>query len=230
LSGWADFLLAAVVFVTSHALPLRPALRRPATAVLGDRWFTAVYSVVSVAALAWLIVAAGRAPYVEVWPPAPWQAWVPFLTMLPVCLLVACAVGVPNALSFGGPAAGFDPARPGVAGVARHPLLWAMTLWAGAHAVPNGDLAHLLLFGGLGGFALVGMVAIDSRRRRLWGEARWQDLARATSALPLAALVRGRWRPRGRPPVIRLVIGLGLYLALLLLHRPVIGLSPLPPW
>lgn len=230
MSGWAEFGLAVGFFLISHALPLRPQLRAKASAALGARGFTVVYSLVSLLALGWLIVAAGRAPHVQLWPPAPWQAWAPFAAMLPACIMVTCALGVPNPLSFGGPADGFDPDRPGIAGVARHPLLWALSLWALAHMVPNGDLAHVAMFGGLGGFALAGMVAIDARRRRLWGAARWQQQARATSALPLAALLRGRWRPQGPWPIGRIAAGAGLYLALLFLHRPVMGLSPLPVW
>ena len=182
----------------------------------------------SVLVLAWLIVAAGRAPHVPLWGWAPWQAWVPFLVMLPACLLVACAIGAPNPLSFGGRAERFDPARPGITGLARHPLLWALVLWAGAHMVPNGDLAHVLLFGSFAGFAALGMRMLDRRRQRLWGAEVWADRARATSLVPGTALLSGRWRPAGGPPVLRLAAGLALYGLLLWLHPPVIGAIPWP--
>lgn len=230
MGGWGELAAAFAVFLASHALPARPAVRRPLTAALGERGYLIAYSTVSVAVLAWLIVAAGRAPFVPLWPYAAWQAWLANLVMPLVCLLVAFAVGAPNPLSFGGRAGGFDPVHPGIAGVARHPLLLALALWAGVHALVNGDLAHLLLFGGFAGFALLGMRALDRRRRRQLGEAEWALLAARTSAWPLAALVDGRWRPRPCwPDALRLALGVLLWLALLALHPTVIGVSPLPP-
>jgi uncharacterized membrane protein len=231
MAGWGEFLGAFTVFLLSHALPARPAVRGPLVAALGERGYLILYSLMSVAVLAWLIAAAGRAPFVQLWPYAAWQAWLVNLAMPLVCVLIAFAVGAPNPLSLGGRGAGFDPRRPGIAGVARHPLLLALSLWAAVHAVANGDLAHLLLFGGFAGFAMLGMRVLDRRRRRLLGEVAWMRLAARTSDWPLAALLDGRWRP-GLPRVadaLRLALGLLLWLALLVLHPPVIGVSPLPP-
>lgn len=188
-----------------------------------------LYALVSLVALGWLIAAAGRAPYVELWPPARWRLLPPPLAMLPACLLVALALGAPNPLSFGGARPErFDPERPGVVGIARHPLLWALVLWAVAHLFANGDLAHALLFGPLGLLALVGMVLLDRRRRRALGIAAWQRLAARCSGLPFAARLAGRWRPQpGELDRARLLAGIAAYLALLALHEPVLGVSPL---
>ena len=97
-----------------------------------------------------------------------------------------------------------------------------------SHTVPNGNLAHAVLFGSFAGFALLGMAAIDRRKRRQMGEREWAALAAGTSFWPGAALLSGRWRPSGGPSPARLAAGLLLWLLLLLLHRPVIGVSPLP--
>jgi uncharacterized membrane protein len=229
MGGWGEFLAAFGIFLLSHVLPARPALRRPCAAALGERNYLALYSLASLAALAWLVAAAGRAPHVTLWEMTPWQYWVPNLAMPLACLLAAFGLGAPNPLSFGGRAAGFDPERPGIAGLARHPLLWAIALWAAAHAVPNGDLAQALLFGGFAGFALLGMRMIDHRRRRQLGEAAWAQLAARTSFWPGAALLSGRWRPAGFPDPWRLAAAALLWLGLLLLHAPVIGVAPLPP-
>lgn len=229
MGGWGEFAGAFGLFLLSHALPARPALRRRLAGALSERGYLVLYSLLSVAALAWLVVAAGRAPYLALWSAAPWQWWVPNLAMPLACLLVAFGTATPNPLSFGGRTAGFDPERPGVAGLARHPLLWAIALWAGMHAVPNGDLAHVLLFGGFAGFALLGMRAVDRRRRRQIGAEAWTRLARRTSFWPGAALVSGRWRPATLPSPGRLVAAALLWLALLVLHGPIIGVTPLPP-
>lgn len=186
-------------------------------------------------ALGWLIVAAGRAPYVEVWAFAQWQLWIPNLAMPVVCLLIAFGGATPNPLSFGGRARQeYDPDRPGIAGITRHPLLWALVLCSASHLLPNGDLAHVLLFGGFAVFALLGMVAMDRRFKRAFGKAEWERLARRTSLVPFAALADGRWRPAGvhinRGLQVRLFAGTALYLALLYARELVVGVSPLPSW
>ena len=43
----------------------------------------------------------------------------------------------------------------------RHPMLWGVTLWAAAHLLVNGDTASLVLFGGLGLWAVVEMAVIN---------------------------------------------------------------------
>ena len=230
LAGWADFTAAYAVFLLSHALPARPAARRTLAAALGERGYLIAYGAVSLAALTWLIAAAGRAPYLPLWFPAAWQVWLANLVMPAACLLIAFAAGAPNPLSFGGPAAGFDPRRPGVAGIVRHPLLVALALWAVVHTVANGDVAHALLFGGFAAFAVSGMRTLDRRRRRQLGDSEWARIAACASDWPFAALIDGRWRPRPSPTdAARLVIGIALWLALLALHPVIIGLSPLPP-
>lgn len=233
MGGWGEFVAAFALFLASHALPARPAVRRLLVGRLGEGRYLAIYSALSLALLLWLIAAAGRAPFVPLWHFAPWQLWVPNLAMPLVCLLVAYGAGAANPLSFGGRAgARFDPGRPGIAGVARHPLLWAIALWAAAHLAPNGDLAHAVLFGSFLGFALLGMAAIDRRRRREMGEDTWRRMAARTSFWPLAALVSGRWRLRTAvvPEPWRAAVALLLYALLLGAHRPVIGASPLPVW
>lgn len=229
MTGWAEFAAAFATFLLSHALPARPALRRRLVAVVGERGYLLAYSIVSIAVLAWLVAASNRAPFLLLWSYAGWQAWLVNLAMPAACLLAAFAIGAPNPLSFGGVAAGFDPARPGIVGVARHPLLVAIALWAGAHAVANGTLAHALLFGSFTAFTVLGMRVLDRRRRRLLGAAEWGRLAACSSAWPLAALLDGRWRPTAPPSAWRAALGLLLWLVLLGLHPAVIGVSPLPP-
>jgi len=230
MAGWGEFTAAVGLFFLSHALLPRPGVRGPAVALLGERGFTVAYSILSFGVLAWLIVAAGRAPFVELWSFAPWQLWVANLVMPFVCLLLAYGVGAPNPLSFGGARnAAFDPDRPGIAGAVRHPVAMALGLWAASHLAPNGDLAHALLFGSFAGFAALGMAMIDRRKCSQLGEAEWRRLSARTSFWPFAALLAGRWRPSGGEfPQSRLVIAAALYAGLLLSHGWVIGISPFP--
>ena len=224
MMGWASFSAAFAVFFLSHSIPLRPSVKPRLVARLGRGGFTLAYSLLSLVVLAWLIVAAANAPYVELWPRQQWQPWVPLLAMAAVCALVCLAVGRPNPFSFGG--AGndrFDPAHPGIVRWVRHPLLVAATLWAGAHLVPNGDLAHVILFGVFAFFALMGMRIIDARKRRQMGAAQWHDLRRRVAAAPILPAPLNWSGALGRWSAAILLYGM-----LLGLHPFVLGVSPLP--
>jgi uncharacterized membrane protein len=61
---WAEFTAAPSVFLFSHAVPVRPPTKPWLVGRLGQRSFTIGYSLLSLAVLAWLIGAAGRAPFV----------------------------------------------------------------------------------------------------------------------------------------------------------------------
>lgn len=43
----------------------------------------------------------------------------------------------------------------------RHPMLWGTVLWALAHLVVRNDVPSIILFGGMGLWALIAMVAIN---------------------------------------------------------------------
>ncbi|PTX53296.1 putative membrane protein [Gemmobacter caeni] len=221
--GWTEFILAMAAFLGSHMVPSRPGLRGALVARLGRAGYGAAYGLLSLVLLIWVIAAAGRAPFVPLWDQAIWMRWLANLAMPVALLLVALALGAANPLSFGGRASGFDPARPGVAGLVRHPLLWALLIWSGVHLVVNGDLAHVILFGLFAGFSALGMLAIDARNRRLWGAGAWAELSRGTSNLPFAGDWRG-WRPEWW----RIGLAIVVWAVLWHLHEPVIGVSPQP--
>jgi len=46
-------------------------------------------------------------------------------------------------------------------GVIRHPMLWGAVIWAIAHLMVNGDLASVVLFGGILVWAILEMVLIN---------------------------------------------------------------------
>jgi uncharacterized membrane protein len=219
--GWLEFILAYAVFFLSHSLPVRPPLRPVLEARLGSTGFTLAYSALSLGVLAWLIAAAGRAPFVPLWGWAPWQAHVPLVVMAAVCVILALSIARPNPFSFGGMRnVRFDPARPGIVRWSRHPLLLALALWAAAHLVPNGDLAHVILFGTFAAFALLGGRLIDRRKRRELGPD-WPRLRAAVAGAPRVP------RPASGDTVLRLAAAVALYAALLWAHPYLFGVSPL---
>lgn len=227
--SFTELWLALALFLASHSIPAVPAIRRSLVARMGEPVYLIGYSLLSLAILAWLIIAALRAPYLELWPVTLWSRWVPVLTMPLVCLLLVAGVSSANPLSFGALPRHFDPARPGIVAITRHPVLWAVTLWAAAHLPPNGHVAAVLAFGLFSGFGLMGNAIVDGKIRRHLGAETWQRLATGTSAVPFVALWRKqahfRWRDIG---VWRLGAALALYALVLILHESLFGVSPLP--
>lgn len=223
MANWGEYVAAFAVFFITHTLPLRPSIRPRLQELFGARAFTIGYSFMSVAVLAWLISAAGRAPYLALWDRAAWQSWAPLLGMAVVCLIVTFSLARPNPFSFGGSNDGsFDANHPGVIRWTRHPLLVALGLWAGVHLVPNGDLAHVLVFGSFAAFAFLGMRLVDRRKRREMGPEHWRALFDRVQKGPLIP------RPASWPGcAARLVMAMGLYGLLLFLHPVLFGVSPL---
>lgn len=218
--GWNEFAFAFAAFFLTHSIPIRPPLRPWAVARLGHAGFGIAYSALSLAVLAWLIAPAGRAPYVPLWDWAPWQNHVVLAVMLPVCVILSLAIARPNPFSFGGAQNDrFDPASPGIVRLTRHPLLLALGIWSAAHILPNGDLAHVILFGTFAGFAMLGGRLVDRRRQREMGQ-RWHDLRAALSECPASLSLTA-------DTFLQLAAGLILYAGLIWLHPLVIGVDPL---
>jgi uncharacterized membrane protein len=219
--SWFGFVGIFALFFVTHSVPVRPAVKGPIVNAIGPRGFTISYSVLSIGMLALLIWAASEAPFVELWLQMTWQRHVVHLGMLAVCLILAFSVARPNPFSFGGTHNhAFDPARPGIVRLTRHPILIAMALWAALHLLPNGDLAHVILFGVLGGFALVGRGLINRRKQRVMGADVWNDLndvVAKSSYLTPPQSVMGAF--------VRCGAGVFVFVALLMLHPIVIGVS-----
>jgi len=221
--GWTGFAAVFAAFFLTHSIPVRPAIRARLVERIGPRGFGLMYSALSVGMLALLIWSAGEAPYVHLWPQMAWHRHAAHMGMLAVCLILALGIARPNPFSFGGAWNDrFDPARPGIVRWTRHPILLALALWAGVHLVANGDLAHVILFGVLGSFAIAGRAVIDRRKRRILGPLRWEVLDTARKAAPLFHAPRF-WSAL----FVRLVIGLVAFAALLLAHPHVIGVPAL---
>ncbi|MFD0860515.1 NnrU family protein [Roseovarius aquimarinus] len=217
--SWTGFVFVFTAFFATHSVPLRPNIKSGLAALIGARGFSLAYSVLSLGMLTLLIWSAGRAPHVELWPPMPWHRHAVHLGMLGTCLILALSVGRPNPLSFGGARnAVFDPAHPGIVRIFRHPVLAGLALWAGLHLLPNGDLAHVLLFSILAGFAIAGRALIDRRKRREMGDARWIELKSVISKAPFISKPRS-WMSLA----LRIMAGIVAFAALLFLHPFVIG-------
>ena len=174
-----------------------------------------------------MILAYRAAPLVLLWTPPAVLAWIPLLAMPIASFLIAAGYSSPNPTAVGGerqlarqPVA----EATGIQTVTRHPILWGIALWAGSHLCIRGDLASIVLFLAILILALGGMRHIDLRREQSLG-AEWGPIKLTTSALPFAAALQGRtkldWAGIGW---LRVLMGLAIYLALLVLHGPVLGI------
>ncbi len=229
IGSLAGVLAAAAVFVASHILLSSAAMRSMLVGHLGTGGFRILYSLVALAALAWLVAAYASAPYVELWPESRWTRYVPLVVMPFAAVLALCGATTRSPFAVGGEALaeGSDPV-PGILKVTRHPFLWGMALWALAHIPPNGDAASLIFFLAFAVLAFAGMYHIDRRRERSLGAA-WGPIALTTSVLPFAAIASGRVKlDFAGIGAWRLLAGVAVYLALLVGHVFVIGVSALP--
>ena len=220
---------AATFFVASHLLLPRKIVRGWLVERVGETAFLGLYSAVALGGLVWLLYAGAGAPYVEVWPTSAWARHVPLVVMPFAAILLVCGVTTRNPTAIGGRVEPGDahPA-PGIMQVTRHPTLWAFALWALAHMPANGDAASLVVFGTFAVLALAGMPLLDRKRSEALG-ATWGPIALTTSVVPFAALFSGRAKLRfSEIGAWRILAGVALYLALLVAHGPVIGVSPLP--
>ena len=225
----AQLLIAALLFVGSHFGLSSPALRPLLIARCGEKLFVGLYSLLQIVLLVWLVRSYAVAPFVPLWSPPGWTAWIPLIVMAPALLLLVGGLIQPNPTAVMQDAKGPPgPAVRGMLTVTRHPMMWAFALWALSHLAANGDAASIVLFGAIALLALVGTLAIDAKKRARWGAA-WTGFAARTSNLPLAAAAAGRTRlDLAGIGWVTPAIAAAAYVALILLHRLVIGVSPLP--
>lgn len=228
--GLLSLVIAGVAFCGSHILLSSTRLRGSLRDQLGERGFLAVYSLTSLVIFAWFVSAYSVAPTIVLWPRQRWTALVPVSVMPFAAILLVAGYSTrnPTAVGMERSARADDPA-PGLLRVTRHPVLWAIGLWAVSHVIANGDLGSLVFFGLLAALALGGTVLIDRKKQLALGS-NWWRLAEVTSNLPFAALVAGRsglrWRDIG---LLRIAAGLLLYAVLYLAHPIITGLQVMGP-
>ena len=207
-----NLLLATAAFLGTHLVsstPLRPRL----VAALGEWPYRGLYSLAALATLAWMIWAYATAPHEPLWR-GPLTA--PYVAMPLAFVLLACGywrnptmVGADKLLKSA------EPAR-GIIRVTRHPIMWAVMLWAASHLAARGESKAVVFFGAFLLLAAVGTLLMDSRRK---ANPDWARFAAVTSNIPFLAVAQGRnriaWREIGW---LRPLIGLAAFLAVLAIH------------
>ena len=225
MEGTGTLALAALAWVGVHVGIAGTRARAAVAGALGERGFRVVYSLVSVAAIAFLVNAYNAAPTAPLWHAPDWLRWALVAAMLAAFTLFVASVAAPNPTAVGGERA-LEAEPRGIQRVTRHPMLWSFAVWAAVHMAGNGDTASLLFFGAFGLTALAGMPSIDAKVAARDPEA-WGRYAARTSILPFAAIAAGRNRlALGEIGWLPPVFGFALWLGLLAFHRTIFGVAP----
>lgn len=218
-------IVAALIWIGVHVGLAGTRLRDRVVARIGEGPFRAVFSLLSIVVIVFLVRAWSISPTSLLWVVPNWVRWILVAAMVPAFVLFVASVSRPNPTMVGAPAAMAQPPR-GMFRVTRHPMLWSFAIWAAVHAIGNGDTASIVFFGAFLVTALAGMPSIDAKLTRR-NPATWQALSAATSALPFAAIVAGRNRFVLREiGWVTSAIGVIAWAALLWLHPFLFGVAP----
>lgn len=133
-------ILGLILFSGSHLFKRLLPDRRAAMGNVGK----GVVSVVSLAAIVLMVIGYRGADFIPVWtPPA-------FLTHLNNLLMLIAVFLLNVGYSHGV-----------LRSKLRHPMLGAVKVWALAHLLVNGDLASIVLFGGMLAWAVISLILIN---------------------------------------------------------------------
>ena len=218
-----NLLLACAAFLLLHVLPSTP-LRAALVRALGEGAYIGLFSLASVALIVWTALAFKGAPATPLWPGL---RFLPSAVMPFSFLLVVSGVLTPNptAVAAGKLLARPDPAR-GMIRVTRHPVMWGIMLWAGAHILARGELKSTIFFGTFLLLAAAGTRLQDARKATAHGDD-WKRFAALTSNLPFAAIAQGRNRlALGEIGLVQLVFALLVYGGMFAVHPWLFGVRP----
>lgn len=211
-----ELIAANVTFVGLHFAMSHP-LRASMVGALGEKGFAGVYSLVSLAALAWVIFAFRAAPSGDLGGSGD-AGWI-----------AATLIMIPALALFGGSFSG-NPAMPrpdaaeqamaeprGVFLVTRHPMMWSFAIWALSHILLFWSMRTMITAAAMGLLALVGAHLQDRKKQQQMGEA-WTGWQARTSYWPrLGKLLVIGWKPWA--------IAIVLWLVFSWLHRPIGGIE-----
>jgi uncharacterized membrane protein len=138
--SWIILLLGVGLWAGAHLFKrVRPDLRAP----LGDRG-KGIVAVALVASIVIMVIGYRGTGFVQVWSPPSFLVHVNNLLILIAIYLMSPA-----------------PRKGRLLNGLRHPMLGGFKLWAFAHLLVNGDLASILLFGGLLAWAVSEVIVIN---------------------------------------------------------------------
>lgn len=135
-----------LIFFGIHLVPGMTGFRRKIITSLGEGPYQGLYSIISLTGLILIVYGKSKAGFQPIWEPPVWMKHLAAVLMLPSFIFLVFANMKSNIKRF-----------------TRHPMLWGVALWSGAHLLSNGDLASMLLFGCFGVFSLFAMFSANMR-------------------------------------------------------------------
>jgi uncharacterized membrane protein len=225
----SDLIAAVAFFLAIHLGIAGTRARAAIVRRTGEKAFSGMFAVLSLAGIVWIVRAYSRAPVEHLWASPPWVRYLAIALAFVGFLLVVIGLLTPNptTASFGGLVKRDGIVR-GMLRVTRHPFLWGVALWALGHLAANGDLASVILFGSFLFLALVGTVSIDAKRRDRYGD-QWERFAGATSNVPFGAIAAGRTTfALAEIGLWRIGVALAAFALTFYFHAAIFGAPPLP--
>ncbi len=186
-----NFLIAGVsLWVVAHLIPsLGKGFRQTLIDKFGDGPYRGVFALTVLTSLGLIIFGWRTTPEVYLYVLPTWSRLAGIILMMIAIFLIGASHGKSIVKRF-----------------VRHPMLMGVFVWSLSHLLTNGTSRALILFGGLGLWALLEMPLINARE--------------GARGLPLA--------PGIRSELIVLAISAVVFIALLYLHPYFSGVSPMP--
>lgn len=211
-----NLIAANAAFVGTHFIMSHP-LRAPMVKAFGAMGFQIVYSIVSIATLAWVYFAFKGAPSADL-PGSGEIGWaVATLITLPAMVLFAGSLMGNPALPTPQADAQARAEPKGVFKVTRHPMMWGFALWALSHIVLYWSWRTMVTALAMGILALVGARLQDKKKEVLMGDA-WQQWESKTSFWP-------RWGALFGAGAVPWALGIVFFALFSWLHVPLGGIA-----
>jgi uncharacterized membrane protein len=224
---------AAFVFLGIHILISGTRLRDAITGVIGENVYMGLFSLASLGAIVWLAIAYGAAqrgsadPLLYNLGPGIRHLGIPVVAIAFLLGVQGLLMPSPTSVRQENSALKEGTIK-GVLRITRHPFLWGVAIWSAFHLAANGDEASVIFFGSFFVLSLIGTFSIDAKRRRKMGDA-WSSFASRTSNVPFAAVISGRTKLKlGESFGWRFWLAAGIFVAVLLAHAHLFGVSPFP--
>ncbi len=221
--------IAALVFVALHLLPALKT-REWVISRIGDPAYMGLFSLASTLGFAWMIYAYRNAPAsLPLYETGPGLKWFTVVMMLIPFIFVISGTTSRNPSSMLGKDALKTPYRwTGIFAITRHPVMWAIAIWACLHLANRPDATSALLFVPLGILAIAGSLRQEIRKREEFGDD-WDTFASQTSFVPFAGILSGKAKLQLRDlGPWKIVTAVGFWIVVLAFHQAIIGVSPIP--
>ncbi len=223
--------LWAVLFLGTHLVISSRAVRPRLVAMVGERAYPAVYSIVALATFIPLVLVFAHHKHsgAMLWDlrgvaSVRWLVW---LLMLVASVVFVASFITPNPGAMGA-SSDIEAGRArGILKFTRHPSFVAFSIFGVAHILMNGFVGDVIFFGSFPALSIIGGLHQDGRKEAQLG-APYKMLENSTSFFPGLALVQGRqhWAASDTP-WLAIAIGVALTVLIVWLHPMIFGGNPL---